>query len=455
MDLGYFVWYDADGWHVRWSGNGTQHRFNGTVSADGITSFTVAGMEYPPDTWLVGPTTIEFEAYEDTGAEGFDFTVTGDSVTFDLWVDGERTTTHVYIGEGGVNPRSIPFTLTPALTYVDIVATKTLSCADYGMAFSNSTVRVTEYSNASSNSVGIYAMDSTVVIERCDITQNVYGIVVDGGDIEVQESLFNRNGEIVVGPPSGSPKAALPPETIAGEIVGGGLGIFDAGVNISGNLFMDEYSLMLGNVSGIIRENAIILPSQNLIEIAFVMPLHQIAIQIGLCTRLEFRENLILGGGGGYSLSVGMRVYSCSIPITNNVFSSTGRYEFQFRGSTCTFIRNDTNFILLVDGQVYTGYPTDGTMNCQLVIRNSTATVVSNVFNNSEYGITAYDSDVDFANNSVTTHRYAGLYVEGGQANVYSSTFTTNRTSGVGMWCVNSQVNISSGNVFRGNYIGA
>jgi len=447
MDLGYFVWYDADGWHVRWSGNGTQHRFNGTVSADGITSFTVAGMEYPPDTWLVGPTTIEFEAYEDTGAEGFDFTVTGDSVTFDLWVDGERTTTHVYIGEGGVNPRSIPFTLTPALTYVDIVATKTLSCADYGMAFSNSTVRVTEYSNASSNSVGIYAMDSTVVIERCDITQNMEGIMVDGGYVEVHDTIFCGNGRVALTP--------LPPPIIAGVITGGGLHIADAGVNISGNLFMDEYSIMLGNVSGTVRNNAVILPSAPLIEIAAVMPLDEKAILIGFCTRLTFTSNLVLGGGGGYSLSIGMVMDSSRIPITDNVFSSTGRYEFQFRETTWTFVRNDTNFAMLVDGQIYTSYPTSGMMNYQLVIRNSTATVVNNVFNNSEYGITAYDSDVDFANNSVTTHRYAGLYVEGGQANVYSSTFTTNRTSGVGMWCVNSQVNISSGNVFRGNYIGA
>lgn len=44
-ELGYFIWQDENGWHVRWNGeSGREHRFSGTlVASGGISNFTLAG----------------------------------------------------------------------------------------------------------------------------------------------------------------------------------------------------------------------------------------------------------------------------------------------------------------------------------------------------------------------------------------------------------------------------
>jgi hypothetical protein len=34
-ELGYYVWRDEDGWHLRWTTKGTQRRFHGSVIAEG------------------------------------------------------------------------------------------------------------------------------------------------------------------------------------------------------------------------------------------------------------------------------------------------------------------------------------------------------------------------------------------------------------------------------------
>ena len=34
-EIGYYVWSTGDEWHVRWTTNGTMHRFNGSVLAEG------------------------------------------------------------------------------------------------------------------------------------------------------------------------------------------------------------------------------------------------------------------------------------------------------------------------------------------------------------------------------------------------------------------------------------
>ncbi|MGH9801314.1 MAG: hypothetical protein ACRD82_13185, partial [Blastocatellia bacterium] len=34
-EIRYYVWRDGDQWHVRWTTNGTMHRFNGSVMSEG------------------------------------------------------------------------------------------------------------------------------------------------------------------------------------------------------------------------------------------------------------------------------------------------------------------------------------------------------------------------------------------------------------------------------------
>ncbi|MFH0815397.1 MAG: right-handed parallel beta-helix repeat-containing protein [Methanobacteriota archaeon] len=115
-ELGYFVWLDETGWHLRWSGDGSNHAFNGTIEGiDQISSFTTVGMEYPQDSWSATPLKITFSASENNGQEGFDFLTESEVLRFDLWIDGARVSQKIYIGTFKFNPATVPFNLTKPL----------------------------------------------------------------------------------------------------------------------------------------------------------------------------------------------------------------------------------------------------------------------------------------------------------------------------------------------------
>ncbi len=96
VDLGYFIWYDSEGWHLGISADGNTHTFNGSTN--------YSGTEHPFSL------TIDNSAIINLGDP--------DNVTFDLWIDGVRQPTLVFIGEHNLNPESIPFTLTKNLTKI-------------------------------------------------------------------------------------------------------------------------------------------------------------------------------------------------------------------------------------------------------------------------------------------------------------------------------------------------
>ena len=120
-NLGYFIWYDETGWYIRWSGDGSLNYFNGSITFNDLTA-TIDAIPVDlnlADEFSITGTSISFNATEDFGEEGFDFTFSGASVNFDLWLNGVYVTSKIFIGSGGMKPVSIPFVLAEGVTITD------------------------------------------------------------------------------------------------------------------------------------------------------------------------------------------------------------------------------------------------------------------------------------------------------------------------------------------------
>lgn len=126
-DLGYFVWRSNctdKTWVLAWSGDArlanttgntsnitTIHHMTGTITTNGVFSDIKSERFESGDKFnLTSNNTITFDAYVSTHFDELRFETSGTEVTFDLFVDGERNTSLVYIGKNWTNPSSIPFT---------------------------------------------------------------------------------------------------------------------------------------------------------------------------------------------------------------------------------------------------------------------------------------------------------------------------------------------------------
>ena len=148
VDLGYFIWYDSDGWHMVYSADSSSHQFNGTLILDGTkTEFS--------DTLLGGQYT---EKYLGTYTR----------IVFDIWIDGERQTSLVFIGSQGLNPPYIPFMLSS------------------NAGIRNSVIE----SNMGS---GIYAKSSAIAIENNTISDNGMALKLFD-DVENGTAGWNATG---------------------------------------------------------------------------------------------------------------------------------------------------------------------------------------------------------------------------------------------------------------------
>jgi hypothetical protein len=113
--LGYFVWQDDQGWHVRWTTRGAKHKFSGTITCDGFFSKVDAVGANPRDfIRRTGDDRISFDTAVGGGRDGVDFTLSPStkSLTFDLRMDGKPVApAQVRIGAGKRRPASVPFTI--------------------------------------------------------------------------------------------------------------------------------------------------------------------------------------------------------------------------------------------------------------------------------------------------------------------------------------------------------
>lgn len=219
-DLGYFIWHDNAGWHIRFSADYSQHVFEGTITANGdVTTFTrtVSGGE---------------EKILDIGEY--------DSVTFDILLDGEYTPGLVYIGTNNTNPADMPFTLGASFEISENTLTSNngrgiwldksapevsgnsiefsnngircdgsspriinnqISSSGYGINLLHSTPHISN-NHINDNAVGVFCRHKSMSkIDSNDISYNAYGITCYSGSnttIENNDIIGNHQVGIYV-----------------------------------------------------------------------------------------------------------------------------------------------------------------------------------------------------------------------------------------------------------------
>jgi hypothetical protein len=106
----YFLWHDADGWHLRTDSNGKPHKFKGTITVVGgkvteISDFEDLEAGRPRRKRDLGhlneaENQVTFSFTTSVARDGFDFTVDGGAreIRFDLTIDGKPAPRRILIG---------------------------------------------------------------------------------------------------------------------------------------------------------------------------------------------------------------------------------------------------------------------------------------------------------------------------------------------------------------------
>lgn len=115
----YYVWHDAEGWHLRTAAKQNIRKFHGTIILKGGTfnKLREIGLERKgryADVSRVSAdrTKIEFTIYTSTSFDGYDFTIKGDPdarVEFELHRGGRDFPKEIFIGREGKHPAGVKF----------------------------------------------------------------------------------------------------------------------------------------------------------------------------------------------------------------------------------------------------------------------------------------------------------------------------------------------------------
>ena len=112
-DLGYYIWHDDQGLHLRTTGPGPRHVFRGIVRTDGeVRDVRLVRLE-GDDGYEIRDgghvLDLRFETWD--GIDGVDFRVNrGQWLSFALRIDGALAPTNeIFLGEDGVHPAHNPF----------------------------------------------------------------------------------------------------------------------------------------------------------------------------------------------------------------------------------------------------------------------------------------------------------------------------------------------------------
>ena len=113
--LGYYVWHDADGLHVRTHGPGAEHFFTARFHTDGVISnVTGVRLEADDQNYIENgghDLVINYHTYD--GIDGVNFDIDGGTVlTGEANLDSTPiSTSEIFLGATEENPRHNPFTL--------------------------------------------------------------------------------------------------------------------------------------------------------------------------------------------------------------------------------------------------------------------------------------------------------------------------------------------------------
>lgn len=115
----YYVWHDAEGWHLRTAAKTNLRKFHGTITLKGGTfnklreiGFERKGKYADSSKVSADRTKIEFTIYTSTSFDGYDFTIKGDPdarVEFELHRGGRDFPKEIFIGGEGKHPPGVKF----------------------------------------------------------------------------------------------------------------------------------------------------------------------------------------------------------------------------------------------------------------------------------------------------------------------------------------------------------
>ncbi|MFN0108116.1 MAG: hypothetical protein ACKVZH_04615 [Blastocatellia bacterium] len=150
-EISYYVWRDGDEWHVRWTTNGTAHKFNGSVLSEGGELKSLKRIDVESESKVVrsgraprvvrgprgrvvgvgggrapvvvnreqdkiekdGDHRIHFFSTNDGDIDGFDFKVDKNvtSLKFAFEIDGRTAPRKVEVGKSNSKVSGVPFTV--------------------------------------------------------------------------------------------------------------------------------------------------------------------------------------------------------------------------------------------------------------------------------------------------------------------------------------------------------
>jgi hypothetical protein len=113
--MGYFVWHNEDGFHLRTHGPGAEHVFDAVLRTKGtFENVDVIKLENDDRVDVLdGGHTLAIRFHTFDGIDGVNFTVRGgESMRLNLKVDDEHiSTSSIFLGEDGRHPEHNPFTI--------------------------------------------------------------------------------------------------------------------------------------------------------------------------------------------------------------------------------------------------------------------------------------------------------------------------------------------------------
>ena len=109
--LGYFIWVDQEGFHLRWCTDGKPYLFTGRIDADKpIKGLTDVREESGGWAKIYGNRIVMFSKTSRGQVDGLDLTIPqGRIVQIEFHIDGkEPTPEQIFLGEKGAHPKGVP-----------------------------------------------------------------------------------------------------------------------------------------------------------------------------------------------------------------------------------------------------------------------------------------------------------------------------------------------------------
>lgn len=119
-NFSYWVWRDAEGWHLRTTSARKDHKFQGRIRAQtpgAISDIKAVSMEHNKkgsDRLAMEGGELVFELFTSGKNDGFDFKVSGNGcLEFYLQIDGDSDPKRIHLGQSQTAPPSTHFRLCP------------------------------------------------------------------------------------------------------------------------------------------------------------------------------------------------------------------------------------------------------------------------------------------------------------------------------------------------------